>query len=76
MEKLGMSIKDILKRMRKHFSLKCTINLGINILNLLERMHSIGYIHCDIKPDNIMIGNFTSEPKLINKLYMIDFGIT
>jgi len=32
--------------------------MGIYITTLLERLHSIGYIHCDIKPDNILIGNF------------------
>jgi serine/threonine protein kinase len=39
-------------------------------------MHSIGYIHCDIKPDNILIGDFRRDPKLVNKIYLIDFGIS
>ena len=39
-------------------------------------MHSIGYIHCDIKPDNILIGDAVKNPALMNKLYLIDFGIS
>ena len=46
------------------------------MVNLLEKLHSIGYIHCDIKPDNIMIGDTKKNPSMINKLYLIDFGIT
>ena len=46
------------------------------MIDLLEKLHSIGYIHCDIKPDNIMIGDYMRERKLMNKLYLIDFGIS
>jgi len=46
------------------------------MLDLLRKFHSIGYIHCDIKPDNILIGDVKKDPKLVNKLYLIDFGIS
>jgi len=46
------------------------------MIDLLESLHSLGYIHCDIKPDNIMIGDYMKERKLMNKLYLIDFGIS
>ena len=42
----------------------------------MERFHDEGYIHCDIKPDNIMIGDYMKDQKLMNKLYLIDFGIS
>ena len=35
-----------------------------------------GYIHNDIKPDNIMIGNFKKDAKLKKDIYLIDFGIS
>jgi len=76
MEKLGLSIKDILKRNKKHFTVKCIMSLGIELISLLEKLHSLGYIHCDIKPDNIMIGDYSKGPLEMNKLYLIDFGIS
>ena len=69
-------MKDILKQNKRHFTIKCIITIGIHLLNLLERLHSIGYIHCDIKPDNIMIGDHQQNPNEINKLYLVDFSFS
>lgn len=41
----------------------------INILSLLEAIHSVDIIHCDIKPDNFMQCPITGNPVLI------DFGL-
>ena len=61
MELLGLSLKDILKRSKKHFSTKCVMTIGIQMLDRLEKFHDEGFIHCDIKPDNILIGNYTND---------------
>ena len=37
-------------------------HLGIQLLNLLERIHTAGYIFNDLKPDNILLG-FNSRVK-------------
>jgi casein kinase 1 len=50
--------------------------MAIQLVDLLQKLHDVGYIHCDLKPDNIMIGDFTKDEKLMNKLYLIDFGIS
>jgi hypothetical protein len=39
LEKLGLSIKDILKMNKRHLSIKCLISLGIQLISLLERFH-------------------------------------
>ena len=61
---------------KSHFTPKCILNIGIELINLLEKLHLKGYIHCDIKPDNIMIGDFEKDDWLKRKLYLIDFGIS
>lgn len=75
-ERLGLSIKDILKRNKKHFSLKCVMTMGYQILQRLEKFHDEGFIHCDLKPDNILIGNYVKESSAMNMLFLIDFGIS
>ena len=76
LELLGLSIKDILKKNKRRFSIKCVMAMGIQLLDLLEKFHGEGFIHCDFKPENIMIGNYVKDPKAMNQLYLIDFGIS
>jgi serine/threonine protein kinase len=76
LELLGLSIKDILKKNKRHFSIKCVMTMGLQLLDLLEKFHGEGFIHCDLKPENIMIGNYLKDPKTINQLYLIDFGLS
>ena len=45
----------------------------IRMLKALEKLHNLGYVHCDIK-----MANFCFPLELNNKLiiYLIDFGLT
>ena len=48
------------------------MTIGISLLGRLQILHQKGFIHNDLKPDNIMIGG----PDEINQIYLIDFGIS
>ena len=50
--------------------LKTAFTVGIRILDVLEYIHSNGYIHSDIKASNIMLGLNDR-----NKVYICDFGL-
>ena len=51
------------------------LEIGYHVIDALESLHSIGYVHNDIKPDNIMF-----NPQLIDNqvhlrnIKLIDFG--
>lgn len=56
--------------------------MGLQVIDALESLHELGYIHSDLKPDNIMVGlveNNADVPEDENsmfKVYLIDFGLT
>jgi serine/threonine protein kinase len=72
----GATLTEILKRIHKQIvpskrilPLKTTTNLIIQILDALSYAHHYDIVHCDVKPDNIMIDTFTQRP------IITDFGI-
>ena len=45
--------------------------IGLQSIDRLEALHKIGYIHRDVKPDNLAIG-LREKSKII---YLFDFGL-
>ena len=66
---LGESLQSI-KNKKNCFSLKLVLQIGINILELLNTIHEKGLVHRDIKPDNFLVG-LNSDSK---RIFIIDFG--
>jgi serine/threonine protein kinase len=50
------------------------VQVGLQILSAFEELHSIGILHADLKPDNIMVGRF-GDFLSFNKLFLIDFSL-
>jgi serine/threonine protein kinase len=66
----GDSLQELLDKSIK-LSLKTILQIGINILNILMKIHDIGLIHRDIKPENFLLT--LHKPR---KVFLIDFGIS
>ncbi len=75
-ELLGKSLRDKLKENEGPFSLETVGLIGLQLLDRLEHFHSIGFIHCDLKPDNILLGNDDMKSSRSRMLYLIDFGVS
>lgn len=68
---LGSSLEDLFDYCGKKFSLKSVLMLADQMISRVEYMHSKGYLHRDIKPDNFLMGLGHKA----NQVYIIDFGL-
>jgi serine/threonine protein kinase len=71
LERYDKSLLDIFIGNKKAFSLNTVCLIGIQMIEALEAVHQIGFIHNDLKPNNILIDNKRKE-----KLILIDFGVS
>ena len=72
MELLGKSIDKLFSECKKNFTYKTIFQIGYQMIERIEYIHSQGYIHRDIKPGNFVIGK-GEKNKII---YIIDFGLS
>lgn len=71
-EMLDMNLLELMKsRGGKPLPLKHLAHVASNILNTLAVMHSCGYIHCDVKPENVMLRD---RRKGCSSACLIDYG--
>ncbi|KAF9565407.1 kinase-like protein [Agrocybe pediades] len=71
MDLLGPSLNDRFRDCGKRFSLRTTAILGLGMLDAVEHIHTRGFIHRDIKPDNFLLGLGAKA----HTIHPVDFGL-
>ncbi|XP_042481214.1 casein kinase 1-like protein 3 [Macadamia integrifolia] len=71
MDLLGPSLEDLFVYCGRKFSLKTVLILADQMITRIEYLHSKGFLHRDIKPDNFLMG----LGRKANQVYIIDFGL-
>ncbi|AQK53696.1 putative casein kinase family protein [Zea mays] len=68
---LGPSLEDVFNQCNRKFSLKTVLMLADQMITRVEYMHTRGFLHRDIKPDNFLVG----LGRKANQVYIIDYGL-
>ncbi|KAL2493143.1 Protein kinase family protein [Abeliophyllum distichum] len=73
MDMLGPSLWDVWNNNSHTMSIEMVACIGIEAISILEKMHSKGYVHGDVKPENFLLGSpGTPDEK---KLFLVDLGL-
>lgn len=72
MDRLGPNVNSLLKYCGQKFSLKTSLMIFDQAVVRLQTLHETGFLHRDVKPDNLVVGNEQSQ----DQVYLIDFGIS
>jgi len=71
MELVGPSLTELLEFCHGRFDSKTVMMLAHQAISRLQFVHVLGYLHRDLKPDNLAMG----MGKRSHHLYLIDFGL-
>ena len=74
MQHLGPNLIELHGWCEHHFSLATIARIAIELLYRLESFHELGYLHLDIKPENICVG-LKERSKFENKKHFFIFFI-
>lgn len=66
MKDFGLSFKDLVEARDSPLLPQDVLFYGIQLLTSVEKLHSTGLLHADIKPDNVLVNSITKEVNLID----------
>ncbi|GKV45944.1 hypothetical protein SLEP1_g52969 [Rubroshorea leprosula] len=73
MDMLGPSLWDVWNSKGQAMSAEMVACIAVESLSILEKMHSKGYVHGDVKPENFLLGQPSTPQE--KKLFLVDLGL-
>nr|CDS33579.1 tau tubulin kinase 1 [Hymenolepis microstoma] len=73
----GRNLADLRRSTRRgYFSISTTVRLARQMLSAIENIHSVGFLHRDVKPSNFALGTGIGPGSVSPRnIVMLDFGL-
>lgn len=72
---MGPTLKLLFTMCDKYFDFNTKFNIGIDLISNIKIIHDLGFLHNDLKPDNIVFGTLCFENyQNRNRIGIIDFS--
>ncbi|XP_020273465.1 casein kinase 1-like protein HD16 [Asparagus officinalis] len=73
MDMLGPSLWDAWNSSGQIMTSEMVACIAVESISILEKMHSKGYVHGDVKPENFLLGQPNTPQE--KKLFLVDLGL-
>ena len=74
-ELLGACVEDLFNYTARKFSPQTVLKIAEQALLRIEAVHRAGFVHCDVKPENMLAG-FGGMREVPQTIHLIDFGLS
>jgi len=87
MELLGPSLQDLFEEHHQRLDMRTVACIACESIAILQNIHDRGYVHCDVKPENFVLGREGFKPReripsgstgpksQRKRLYLVDLGL-
>ena len=69
---MGSTVTDIFEYNRKGLKVIDILKIGVSLMKSVRKLHGIGFVHLDLKPDNMMFDTDFDEIKSQNRFENIN----
>ena len=77
MTKFGPTLRQMLLKSKfQRFTVKTSVQIGLQLIDNLEALHKCGFTHNDIKLQNILVKDPNRKTLSSSQISLIDFGLT
>lgn len=73
MERFGPDLQKVLDEKKNKLTMQTVYQIGLQILDVYEYLHSKEYIHADVKTSNLCIGRHSGTE---NNVFLVDLGLS